>query len=116
MCIRDRYVFIVPFALGGIGGPALRGIMSNEVPANQQGELAGSITSLVSFTAIFAPLVMTQLFGYFTGDSAPLYFPGAPFFLAGILMLVACVVCLGVFRSKPPTAMTGGDGAAPAAS
>ena len=92
------YVFIVPFALGGLGGPALRGIMSNQVPPDQQGELQGSITSVQSFTAIFAPLVMTQLFGYFTADPAGYYFPGAPFFLASVLMIGA----LAVGRRRSP--------------
>ena len=55
------YVFVVPFALGGIATAAARGIMSNAVPANAQGELQGATTSLMSLTAIVAPLLMTQL-------------------------------------------------------
>ena len=31
--------------------------------------------------------MMTQLFNYFTHDSAPVKFAGAPFFLGGLLMM-----------------------------
>ncbi|NRA04561.1 MAG: hypothetical protein HRU00_18380 [Myxococcales bacterium] len=90
--------------------------MSNQVPPDQQGELQGSITSVQSFTAIFAPLVMTQLFGYFTADPEGYYFPGAPFFLAGVLMIGALAVCLVVFRSTgPPHELPPSSGATPIA-
>lgn len=86
------YAFIVPFALGSIVTPAIRGILANQVPADAQGELQGAIASLNSLTAIGAPLLMTQLFGYFTANDAPLYFPGAPFFLAGLLVVLSLVL------------------------
>ncbi|MBW2237167.1 MAG: TCR/Tet family MFS transporter, partial [Deltaproteobacteria bacterium] len=90
------YAFIVPFSLGGLATPALRGIMSNTVPANAQGELQGALASVMSLTAIVAPLFMTQLFAYFTSDAAPLYFPGAPFLTAGVLLLGSIAVFAGV--------------------
>ena len=78
------FAFLVPYCLGGIAGPALQGIISTQVPPNQQGELQGGLTSLISFTSIIGPPIMTNLFAYFTGKSAPIYFPGAPF-LAGAI-------------------------------
>ena len=82
------YAIMVPFALGGLAGPALQGIISNQVAPNEQGTLQGSLTSLMSLTSIFGPLLMTNLFGFFTSDAAPFYFPGAPF-LAGALLALA---------------------------
>jgi DHA1 family tetracycline resistance protein-like MFS transporter len=79
------YAFLVPSSLMGLANPALRGIMANQVPANAQGELQGAIASLVSVTAIIAPLSMTQLFGFFTSDAAPFRFPGMPFLFAAVL-------------------------------
>jgi len=96
------YAFIVPWALGGIANPALRGIMANRVPGNAQGELAGAITSLVSLTSIVAPLLMTRLFGYFTGDRAPVYFPGAAFLAAGLLTTVTVIVFARVMGGGDP--------------
>ena len=83
------FLFMVPYALGGIAGPALQGIISNHVPANEQGELQGGLTSLMSACAIFGPLIMTALFAYFTGKDAPFIFPGAPFIVGALLTIPA---------------------------
>ncbi len=80
------FAFLVPYCLGGIAGPALQGIISNQVPANEQGELQGGLTSLMSVSAIIGPLIMNNLFAYFTSASAPFYFPGMHF-IAGALMI-----------------------------
>jgi len=81
------FAFVIPFSLGGICGPALQGVMSGQVPANQQGELQGALTSLISVTSIVGPLLMTNLFSYFTAADAPVYFPGAPFLMGAVLTL-----------------------------
>ncbi len=79
------FVFLIPYSLGGICGPALQGIISSEVPPTEQGELQGALTSLMSVTSIVGPLIMNNLFAYFTSKTAPVYFPGAPFILGFIL-------------------------------
>ena len=93
------FAAIFPFALVGIAQPALRGMMANRVPADAQGELQGAIGSLMSLTMIVSPLIMTQLFGYFSSDAAPLYFPGASFFAAGVLALVALALFVRATRA-----------------
>jgi DHA1 family tetracycline resistance protein-like MFS transporter len=80
------YALIVPYAVGSIAMPAIRGVMSNQVPEDEQGELQGAVMSLLSLTAIGSPLLMTQVFRFFTADAAPVYFPGAPFFAAAVLL------------------------------
>jgi DHA1 family tetracycline resistance protein-like MFS transporter len=45
--------------------------------------------SLISVTAIVAPWTMTELFGYFASGEASVYFPGAPFLLATLLVIAA---------------------------
>lgn len=80
------------YCMGGIGGPALQGIISLEVPANEQGELQGALTSLMSITSIIGPVLMTQTFAAFTAADAPVYFPGAPMLLAALMCLVATVM------------------------
>jgi len=81
------YVFLVPYCLGGICGPALQGIISNQVPNNEQGELQGALTSLISVTSFLGPLIMNNTFAYFTGKNAPIEFPGAPFVLGAVLVV-----------------------------
>ena len=85
------FVFLVPYCLGGIAGPALQGIISTQVPPNEQGQLQGGLTSLMSLTAIISPPIMTNLFSYFTSKSAFVYLPGAPF-LAGAILIVLSIV------------------------
>ncbi len=85
------FVFLVPYCLGGIAGPALQSIISGNVPKNEQGELQGALTSLISTTSIVGPFIMTHLFSYFTESSAPIYFPGAPFLLGAVFMIIACI-------------------------
>jgi DHA1 family tetracycline resistance protein-like MFS transporter len=92
------FAFMVPFSLGGIAGPALQGIISNQVPANEQGELQGALTSLISLTSIIGPLLMTGLFAYFTSESAPIQFPGAPFLMGAVLTLVSLLLSIRTMR------------------
>ncbi len=88
------FVFLIPYCLGGIAGPALQGIISGQVPSNEQGELQGALTSLVSLTSIIGPPLMTNLFAYFTGKSAPVYFPGMPFFAGAILTVISALLAM----------------------
>jgi DHA1 family tetracycline resistance protein-like MFS transporter len=83
------FLFLVPYCLGGIAGPALQGIISKQVPDNEQGELQGALTSLMSLTAIIGPLVMNNLFAYATNKNSLFYLPGASFYLGAILMIIA---------------------------
>ncbi len=96
------FAFLVPYCLGGIAVPALQGIMSNQVPGSEQGELQGAITSFVSITSIIGPPVMTYVFAYFTKNSAPVYFPGAPFLLAAVLTLISLVLVMRTLSTYVP--------------
>ncbi len=83
------FVIIVPFAIGGIAGATIKSSVTADFPANEQGELQGSLTSILSISAILGPIVMTHIFSYFTSKSNSLYFPGAPFLLASLLLLTS---------------------------
>ncbi|MFT5336527.1 MAG: DHA1 family tetracycline resistance protein-like MFS transporter [Luteibaculaceae bacterium] len=80
-------VFLIPYCLGGISGPALQGIMAGQVKDNEQGELQGAMTSLMSLTSIIGPPLMTGVFAYFTSGNGPIHLPGAP-------MLIGTVLCI----------------------
>lgn len=86
------FAFTVVYCLGGIAGPALQGIISTQVPANEQGELQGALTSLASVTSIVGPLLMTSTFSYFTNSRAPVYLPGAPMLLGAVLTITATLL------------------------
>lgn len=101
------FVFIFVYCLGGIAGPALQGIISSHVPANEQGELQGALTSLMSATSIFGPLLMTNLFARFTRPTAAVHFPGAPFIMGAILMLGSAILA---YRSLHPARLSSAAG------
>lgn len=83
------FAFTVVYCLGGITMPAIQGILAAAVPSNEQGELQGGLTSLMSATSIIGPPLMTELFNFFTRSGTPLYFPGAPFLAAALMVLIA---------------------------
>lgn len=85
------YAVIVLGSLSGLAMPAVQGILSNAVRADQQGELQGAVASVQGLAAIAGPIIMTQLFYAFTAPDAPIYFPGAAFVLATGLALAALV-------------------------
>jgi DHA1 family tetracycline resistance protein-like MFS transporter len=86
------FAFMIPYSLGGIAGPSLQGIISSQVPGNEQGELQGALTSLVSVTSIVGPPLMTNPFAYFIAPTAPVYFPGAPFLMGAVLTLLSLLL------------------------
>jgi DHA1 family tetracycline resistance protein-like MFS transporter len=47
------------------------------------------------------PLLMTNLFAWFTRPQAPLYFPGMPFLVGAGLTLVALLVAAGPLKRLP---------------
>ncbi len=98
------FAFLIPYCLGGICGPALQAVISNHVPPNEQGELQGALTSLMSVTTIIGPPVMTNLFAYFTQKGAPVYFPGAPFLLGAVLMLASTILAYRMFKTEKAAA------------
>jgi DHA1 family tetracycline resistance protein-like MFS transporter len=96
------FAYILPYCLGGVAGPTLQGMMSNLVPANMQGQLQGALTSLVSLTSIIGPPLMTYVFFVFTGDTPLFDFPGAPFALGGIIMLISLAIAWKPLKKNDP--------------
>ncbi len=100
------FVFLIPYCLGGISGPALQSIISGNVPPSEQGELQGALTSLVSLSSIIGPPLMTGLFSYFTRPGARLHFSGAAFLMGTLLMLTSAFIA---YRSLKSTGIKKGS-------
>ena len=83
------FAILVPYCLGGIAGPALQSVMAAHVQKNEQGALQGALTSLMSITTFLGPLIMNNLYTYFTSHKAPVYFPGVSFLLGAFIMIIA---------------------------
>ena len=94
------FVFLIPYCLGGIAGPAMQAVISSKVDASEQGEIQGTLSSLMSASTIIGPPLMSSFFYYFTHSDAPFKFAGAPFILGGTLMLVSAIIAFFSFRGK----------------
>ncbi|MBL7697768.1 MAG: TCR/Tet family MFS transporter [Chitinophagaceae bacterium] len=102
------YAFLVPYCLGGICGPSLQSVISAHVASNQQGELQGALTSLMSVTTIIGPPIMNSTFAYFTTDKAPFHLPGVHFLIGAVCMLVSLIIAYKILsrekKQKPELA------------
>lgn len=96
LATRSWMVFavIIVASPAGVAMPAMNAWMSRMTPAESQGRLQGTIGAAESLSSIIGPLLMTQVFGAFEHR-----LPGAPFFLAAALAVVALLVAM---RAAPP--------------
>jgi DHA1 family tetracycline resistance protein-like MFS transporter len=92
------YLCMVPYCLGGLSGPALQGLASGQVAKNEQGELQGAFAILQSISLIVGPLLFSYVFFFFTKAHSHVYFPGAPYLLAAVLMLISTFVSVKSFK------------------
>ena len=87
---------VIPIAaLSDMAPPLLTAVAANKVADDQQGLVQGVIASLASVAAVLAPLVLTGVFEQFVNNKG-LYFPGAPFFIAAVLIIaiIPLMLCL----------------------
>ena len=108
MALADRgwlmIVIIFPFALGGLSEPATKALLTREVAADEQGELQGSLGSLMSVTAIIGPILGTSLFARFAPAGSSPHIPGAAFFCAAALNALGLLLAARLFAKLKPSA------------
>jgi len=97
------YLALIPYCLGGIAGPSIQGLLSNSVSEKEQGNLNGALMQAVSITAVAAPLIYNTLFFNFSKADATVYFPGAPYLAAAVIILISCVVAFISLRNFKDT-------------
>jgi DHA1 family tetracycline resistance protein-like MFS transporter len=85
----------IPFmALWGLAGASAQALTTRLVAPEQQGQLQGATMSVASVAQLLGPFLFTLTFAYFIGATAPFQLPGAPFFLASALLLLALVISM----------------------
>lgn len=92
-------VMVLIFSIGGIAGPACQAIITKATPADKQGETQGALTSMNSVAAIAGPMLGGSVFAYFVSGNAPMYLPGAPYFVSAILTIIGLLVAAYAMRS-----------------
>jgi DHA1 family tetracycline resistance protein-like MFS transporter len=100
----EIYAWLIVSALNFLTYPALQAIMSERVGADGQGKLQGSVASVAGLSAILVPPVMTGLFTHFSADGAAVWFPGAPFLAAALILLFGIGVFTATMAHKPQPA------------
>jgi DHA1 family tetracycline resistance protein-like MFS transporter len=87
-------------SLWGVSGAAIQSFMTKRVAPDQQGQLQGANSSVQSISQLLGPSVFTLTFAYFIGAQTPLRLPGAPFFLASALVLMALGIAARTLASR----------------
>ncbi len=95
------FPIIVIGAFGGLTTPAVQGIISRAVGDDEQGGIQGSLASLQSVAGFIGPIIMTLLYGHFISESVSYRHPGAPYFFAALLTVLALVFAKRSFRKVP---------------
>ena len=101
------YLLAIPvMMIWTMSGPAAQGLMTHRVSASQQGELQGAISSMRAVAMCLGPALFTFTFAYFIDPASSWHVPGAPWFLAALLLFVAAVMATRVkqprMKEEPP--------------
>jgi len=94
---RLSWIGIPVMSLWGVSGAAIQSLMTKQVAPDQQGQLQGANSSVQSISQLLGPFLFTLTFAYFIGAQAPMKLPGAPFFLASALVLLAILIAVRTF-------------------
>jgi DHA1 family tetracycline resistance protein-like MFS transporter len=89
----------IPFlSLWGLASPAMQSLMSKRVGPSEQGQLQGALMSLFGVAGMIAPLVFTQVFALAISPSRAVQLPGAPYWLAAMLLAGSLMIAWHVTR------------------
>jgi DHA1 family tetracycline resistance protein-like MFS transporter len=80
------------FAPIGLFSPSVQALMTKRVAPTEQGRLQGAVSSIAGVAGVFGPGLFTQVFAFFVHEDARLRMPGAPFFLAAALSVIALLI------------------------
>lgn len=87
------YVLMLPYAFSGLSDPAIRAIISDKTGEDEQGELQGVLTSILSVAEIIGPPAMMAIFYFFSTanfKAQPIF--GMPFFIGAGCVLLAVLL------------------------
>jgi DHA1 family tetracycline resistance protein-like MFS transporter len=93
------YAWLLAWFVAALVYPSMNAIMSQQVPADAQGELQGGVASLYSLALVVGPPLMTQLFGRFSPETAFIHLPGAAFVCSAFLATMSALLFLRSIRS-----------------
>lgn len=95
------FIFLMAIPITSIwqwAQPANQSLMTREVSPQEQGRLQGAVASLAGIGAFIGPLIFTALFAHFIAAGTAPKIPGAPFYLAALLMAAALAMAVRITR------------------
>ncbi len=87
-------------ALGILVGPAASALLSKSVDETRQGEVQGISASLNAIAFLIGPIILTNTFLFYTGSDAPVFWPGAPFGIAALIVVVCIPLMILFLRGR----------------
>jgi DHA1 family tetracycline resistance protein-like MFS transporter len=90
-------------SLWGLGSPAMQSLMTKRVDKSAQGQLQGAMMSMFGVAGMIAPLVFTQVFSVAISPKWGFHLPGAPYWLAALLMVGSLSIAFSVTRRATAT-------------
>jgi DHA1 family tetracycline resistance protein-like MFS transporter len=96
-------VFVVGIpllALWGIATPAMNGLMTRHVGPSEQGQLQGANNSIQGIANLVGPFIFTLTFAFAIGSGKDWHFPGAPFVVSAIFLVLAAALGWHVTRLR----------------
>jgi MFS transporter, DHA1 family, tetracycline resistance protein len=91
-------------AFWGFAMPSTQALVTKQVGPKVQGRVQGALSSLMSLAGIIAPEFYTNIFAWFIGTHAPAHQPGAPFWAAGLLLVLALGIAWRFAHAHEPQA------------
>ncbi len=97
------FMLAIPInCLWALAGPPSQSMMTQRVSASEQGQLQGAIGSVRSVAMIVGPSIFSMTFAFFIAPGRPLHLPGAPWYLAALLLIAALAVAFAVAPKTAP--------------
>jgi MFS transporter, DHA1 family, tetracycline resistance protein len=85
--------------LWGLAGPTAQSLMSHRVSPSEQGQLQGAINGLRGVAGLIGPALFAYVFAASIRPGAGWHLPGAPFYLAALLLFTSLLLALRVTRA-----------------
>ena len=87
---------VVIMSLWSLSGPAAQGMMTHRVGVSEQGELQGAISSMRAIAMLIGPGLFSFTFAWFINAQHGWVLPGAPWYLAAVMLLAAVALAFTV--------------------
>ncbi len=79
-------------SLGGLSNPPMQSLMTRRVKPTEQGQLQGALSSIRGIAFMIGPIIFTSTFAKFIGPYRSWHLPGAPYLLAGLIVMLSTII------------------------